>query len=337
LLGSADCFRAWDSLTGREVRKFPLVMGLSALSPDETLLANSTDDGTIQLLDAATGRTIRTWKAHDRALWTLVFSTDSKRLFSAGGWDPTMRVWEVANGRCVAEMGGYRDGVTQLAASPDGRFLVSSGNHSVDACDLRLWDVSTGRELRQFSVHRQMKHHPVFSPDSRWLAAATGRPGVANSSGEVHVWEVATGRLLGIFAGHKEMVTALAFSIDSRMLASGSVDRSVRLWDLASRKERKHFLGHQGTILSLAFAPDNRSLAASSPDAPVYLWDVATATRRDQSHGTLTAAQRQALWQDLGNDDPARAYPAVIALADVPGQAVPLLRHNLRPLAPAQP
>jgi hypothetical protein len=234
-------------------------------------------------------------------------------------------------------MGAYREGVSQVAASPDGRFLVTSGNLTVEASDLRLWDLRTGRELRKFSVDLQMKHHPVFSPDSRWLAAATSGPGRSDRRSEVHVWEVATGRPLRILAGHKQPVTALAFSTDSRMLATGSVDQTVRLWDLADGRERKRVMRHEGAILSLAFAPDNARLAASSPDAPVFLWDVEAATRREPARGRLTEARREALWKDLGSDDPGKAYPAVIALAAAPGQAVPLLRKNLHRVPLADP
>src|SRR5262249_16051880 len=156
--------------------------------------------GTIRLLNAATGTEVRAWKAHDRALWTLLFSADGKRLFSTGGWEPMSRTWEVPSGRLVVEMGNYRDGVMQLAASPHGRRRGSSGNAAVDASALRLWDLRTGRGGRRFPVHQQTKHPPAFSPDGRWLAAATSRPGVPNTAGEVQVWEVLTGRLLGILA-----------------------------------------------------------------------------------------------------------------------------------------
>jgi hypothetical protein len=109
----------------------------------------------------------------------------------------------------------------------------------------------------------------------------------------------------------------------------------MRLWDLAGGQECKCLLGHEGTILSLAFAPDDRRLAASSPDAPVYLWDVAGVTRRTVDRGRLAPARTEALWQELGDDDPGKAYPALIAMATAPAQVVPFLRRNLQPVSPA--
>jgi WD40 repeat protein len=334
LIGCTDVFRAWDSATGRELRAFPHAPGISALSPDERLLASSSANGSIRLLDAATGREIRSWEAHARALWVLQFSADGKRLFSTGGWDPRIAVWDVAQGSRLRELPANREGVTQLAVSPNGRFLASVGNPSAEDGDLRIWDLDRGCERYRLAVHLQAKHYPVFSPDGRWLAAASGRPGVRNSSGEVQVWEVLTGRLLGSLTGHKEQVTALAFSVDSRMLASGSQDRTVRLWDLASRQECQRLQGHEGTILSLAFSPDNLRLAASSPDAPVYIWDVAALTQRDRPSAMLTDAQVEALWTDLADEEPRKGYPAGLALAAAPAQTLPLLCKNLQAASP---
>jgi WD40 repeat protein len=336
LFGNTDVFRAWDTASGREVGTFPAAKGLRALSLDARLLADSQEDGTIRLLDAATGKEIRTWKGHDRTLWVLFFSADGKRLYSTGGWDPRIRVWETATGRLLREMLAHPEGIQQMAASPDDRFLVTCGNSAAIASDLRLWNLDTGRELRRLPARPDIKHFPVFSPDSRVLAAATGRSGVSSKAREeVCVWEMSSSQLLCTLVGHEANVTALAFSPDSKTLATGSADRTVRLWDLVSRRERQRLIGHQGTILSLAFAPDGGRLAASSPDAPVFIWDVTTATRSEPAQTTISASKLDSLWQDLGNKEPAKALRAAQELRVSPVQAVELIRKTLKPAKPA--
>jgi WD40 repeat protein len=331
LIGKADFFRVWDSKTGREAPKFSEAPGIRDVSPDETLLARSEEDGTVRLLDSTTGRVLRSWKAHDRTLWVLRFSSDGKRLVSTGGLDPVIRIWDPTTGTCCRELHGHREGELQLEVSRDGRLVAGCGNRAGDDADLRLWDLNTGRELARFARRAGPTHHPAFSPDGRWLAVATEHPNGPNANEMVQVWEVATGKLLCSLAGHKETVTALTFSGDSQIVATGGVDRTVRLWDLASGQEIKRFLGHEGMILSLAFAPDNLRLAASSPDAPLYIWDVAAWTRRYPSRLGLAKSQPETLWLDLANEDPSKAYRAVLALAATPAQSLVLLRNKLQP------
>jgi WD40 repeat protein len=336
LYSRADIFRAWDPADGREAATFPPTTAVCALSPDAKLLADSTSDGTIRILDATTGREIRSWRAHDRTLWVLFFSVDRKRLYSTGGWDPRIRVWETATGRLLHEMHGYRDGIMQMAASPDNRFLVSSGNHTADASDLRLWNVDTGREIRRLPARPHMKHYPAFSPDGRWLAAATGRSSPSKrAKEEIRIWETASGELLCTLAAHDAEVTALAFTRDGLILASGSADRTIVLWDLTTGKPRRSLTGHEGTILSLAFTNDGKRLAASSPDAPVFIWDVAASTQREFAKTPVPAAELAAFWENLQNKDPAKALRAVQTLASNPVQAVELVRKHLLPVRPA--
>ncbi len=51
--------------------------------------------------------------------------------------------------------------------------------------------------------------------------------------------------------------------------------------------------------------------------------------------GTLSTHEAQALWQDLGGDDAARAGRAIAALAAVPAEALPLVRRDVRPAVAA--
>jgi hypothetical protein len=108
----------------------------------------------------------------------------------------------------------------------------------------------------------------------------------------------------------------------------------VRLWDLLAGEELSPLPGHPGAITALAFAPGGDLLATASNDTIVLLWDTARLRSRDRARTPLEPGQLERLWSDLNGADAARAYRAVIALANSPDQGVELLRRHLKPAAP---
>jgi hypothetical protein len=126
----------------------------------------------------------------------------------------------------------------------------------------------------------------------------------------------------------------LAFTPDGRRLVAAGLE-SLTLWDLASGKPvAKHpapgrFRGSFGDSFAgaLALAPDGRTVATGQPDTTVLLWDLQAPSRPAVP---LTAKELEAAWAELaGEAGPAMA--ALSRLADVPEQAVALLRERLRP------
>jgi WD40 repeat protein/tRNA A-37 threonylcarbamoyl transferase component Bud32 len=74
---------------------------------------------------------------HSAAIYALAFSPDGQRLAS-GGFDRTVRVWEVNSGQEVLSLKGHHESVRIVAFSPDGRYLVSSGDDGT----ARVWDAT---------------------------------------------------------------------------------------------------------------------------------------------------------------------------------------------------
>ena len=72
-----------------------------------------------------------------------------------------IRLWDVETGQELCRFNGYA-GITYVAVSPDGRWLLSS---AWDSHDLRLWDVATGRCLQRI-VWPSWACRGSFTPDS---------------------------------------------------------------------------------------------------------------------------------------------------------------------------
>src|SRR5580704_14455571 len=75
-------------------------------------------------------------------------------------------------------------GGSQIAISPDGRLLASSGRGD---SAVGLWEIATGRELRTFSGSGAVIYAVGFSPDGKLIAAQTGDQ-------TVEIWDVVSGR-----------------------------------------------------------------------------------------------------------------------------------------------
>src|SRR5262249_51518075 len=76
--------------------------------------------------------------------------------------------------------------------------------------------------------------------------------------------------------------------------------------------------------------------ATGQPDTAVLLWDLAPPAPARPA-APLTPAQLERCWADLAGADAGRALAALSRLAEVPGQAVALLRTRLRPAAAPRP
>jgi WD40 repeat protein/tRNA A-37 threonylcarbamoyl transferase component Bud32 len=126
----------WDTTTGELQHTFvghsSAVLGV-AFAPDGTTLAACTagiervlirEPGEIKLWNLRTGEETLTLQGNFRAVGSVAFSPDGKRLAS-GGADRSVRLWEPVKGQEILALYGHLNAVTSVAFSPDGGLLAS--------------------------------------------------------------------------------------------------------------------------------------------------------------------------------------------------------------------
>jgi WD40 repeat protein len=130
--------KIWDATTGQMKKDltadYKMYVGSAAFSPDGKLLAlaqGNEGNGKLFLLESDTGKKLREFPGHNPGgAHDVHFSADGKFLISCGR-DTAIRVWNVADGKQVAEIGKPRGGQFKdiwhaLSQSGDGLWLSAA-------------------------------------------------------------------------------------------------------------------------------------------------------------------------------------------------------------------
>lgn len=322
----------WDVATGARLSEHEIGNQIAphvdpTWGPDGRAVAVVLPSGVVALLDRVTSKfslvPARFSSASElRAM--IGFSPDSRRLAiscsvkrdpSVEKWNPcSLIVWDVENGRKLADFPAPLLDAPNPVFTPDGRALVVGGWYHV-----RVWNFEPEDPIRA-ATFAQLKDEAwalAYSPDGRRLAigcddekdtrtiqirdtatkalvrSRLGHPGTVaalayspdgqwlasvslSSEANVRLWDAATGRMLANLSGHTDHVRTVAFDPLGRTLATGGDDLSVRLWDVASGRSLAVLRGHTDAVRQVAFSPDGRTLASAGRDHKVRLWDVST-------------------------------------------------------------
>jgi len=199
----------------------------------------------------------------------------------SGSHDKTLRLWDLATGRCLRMFEGHKENVWSVAISPDGLWGASAGDAimfrdlTIEDTPLRLWNLLDGRCLHGVRCDPGLvepgtflqvgRTSIVFSPDGQHCVAG-------GFDGSLLLWELTKGAFRKI-EGHADEVNSVAISPDGRWAVSGGDDNTVRAWDLVSESCVHSLAGHMGAVQSVALSSDARYCLSGSRDKTIRLWE----------------------------------------------------------------
>jgi WD40 repeat protein/DNA-binding SARP family transcriptional activator len=246
-----------------------------AFSPDGSLLASASNDGTVRRWDPATALRIGPpLKGHNSLVRAIAYSPDAKTLAS-GGFDGAIFLWDPLTGLLLSDPLMTGSAVWSLAYDRTGELLAVGGGDGT----ITLWNTATLAPAGDVLVTgRGAVHSLHFSPSDQILVAAT-------TDGKTLLWDPSSREILNeLFLPSEENVTSLCFNPDGTTLVTGGEEGNIFLWDVSSIISGKGepkiltLTGHEDEVNALAFSPDGGNLASAAADKTIRQWDVLRGT-----------------------------------------------------------
>ena len=207
----------------------------------------------------------------------------------------------------VATLIGHAGPVQAVAASPDGRWIVSGSQDKT----VKIWDARSGQELRTVAVHPNKVYSVAITPDGcriLWagrepvlgiLDSATGQelrridltsgawtiavmPNrlhfvTGNDDGTVAIRDVESGGVVRSWNAHAPAWETRAVALTpcgTRIISCGG--HSVKLWDAQTGSELQSFYEPSGSVQALAVMPDGVRVVCGTSNATIVIWDTAS-------------------------------------------------------------
>ena len=277
--GYPTLLHVWDVNSGSRLSmQLFTKMRAEAISPDATTLA-ARRKKRWHLWDISKNRAAAVLTGYKEKEWDVqfAFSPDGQTVAS-GSRDGRVRSREVPNRPRSAlkqlfsgaekipprfTRKAHNGEVNQLAFSPDGKTLATSGWDG----KICLWDTNTGTALSKLTEHGHPMTALVFSPDGKTLASAARH--------ELCLWDIGTPDI-SLRTRNKERrptIKALVFSPDSGTLVSGSRNSRIQLWDAHTGSLLSTHAADTGQMNVFVFSPDGKTLVSGSSNGTILLWD----------------------------------------------------------------
>ena len=248
-----------------------------AFSPDEQYLAVGTRIG-LWLYELSTLSPIALWETDRGYIQDVTFSPDS-RWIAAHTLHEALRVWDIQNEVCIAEMEftkkSDRFGLTKPVFSKDGeRFVVFNKRRECNM-KIQVWCPRTSTQLSETEIPSTHNAYPTcFSQDLN-LLAGTCLDRDNQTVEFIAVWCVETGKQIVRF-DWSERLKRLCFSPCRRFLAAGGFKGTIQVWNVENERLEGTYTGYEDAWMYPYYPPEGGLIAAavfsSQPKAEV--WDL---------------------------------------------------------------
>lgn len=256
----------------------------AALRPDGKMLATGTRNGSVQLWDLGTGKSMGKPMGHHvfnapSTIWSVRFSPDGRRLATTAA-DDRLILWDVATQSMVGmpRRQVYPTSTLRLADvwtsvfSPDGIKIATGASDG----KVRIFHVESGQLLHLLEGHSEGVLCAQFTPDG-------GRLLTGSRDGTALLWDTNTGQIKQpIFEQCDYWVQSLAIRGDGSVAAIGA-GQKIYLRELETRHREREPIVLEEFVKALRFHDSSDCLVVGTDQGATRLYSLASHRPKGQT------------------------------------------------------
>jgi energy-coupling factor transporter ATP-binding protein EcfA2 len=231
------------------------IINVLAVSPDASWLACGSENASIRMIPLKGTDKDFEMKGHKGKIQSLIFSIDSKQLYSAG-LDGKVLKWEIA-ARTSTDVTTGSTQITSIDISYNGNYLAGVRSDGTAV----VWD--PGKISDNFSIETAGKDIKVvkFNPDNNTLA-------LGDAKGNVEIWDVNLRKKISEVKAHATRINDIRFNAKLNQMAVAGNDSILKIYNVKDPYDLTEppvtLADNEGVIFIIEFSPDSKTIMAGT-------------------------------------------------------------------------
>ncbi|KAL5727784.1 B-type cell cycle switch protein ccs52A [Ranunculus cassubicifolius] len=284
-VGLGNCVYLWNACSSKVTKLCDLGMDDSVCSVGwaqrGTHLAVGTNNGTVQIWDAARCKRTRTMEGHRLRVGALAWSSS---MLSSGSRDKTILQRDIrASEDFTSKLSGHKSEVCGLKWSYDNRELASGGNDN----RLFVWNQHSVQPVLKYCEHTAAVKAIAWSPHLHGLLASGG--GTADRC--IRFWNTTTNSHLSCMdTGSQVCNLVWSKNVNELVSTHGYSQNQIIVWRYPTMSKLATLTGHSYRVLYLAISPDGQTIVTGAGDETLRFWNVFPSPKSQNSDTDIGAS-----------------------------------------------
>lgn len=216
-----------------------------------------------------TGKCMRTYMGHSKAVRDICFSNDGTKFLSAG-YDKNIKYWDTETGQVISTFStGKVPYVVKLNPDEDKQNILLAG---MSDKKIVQWDMNTGQITQEYDQHLGAVNTITFVDNNRRFVTSS-------DDKSLRVWEFGIPVVIKyISEPHMHSMPSISLHPNSNWLAAQSMDNQILIYSTREKfqlNKKKRFAGHvvAGYACQVNFSPDGRFVMSGDGEGKCWFWD----------------------------------------------------------------